>query len=127
MIKEIFGTFDGENMLAENGFTYNVPPNYASKSKLLEGDKLKLLILDNGEYKFKQIQPLPYINCVGQVVKINNEDTLGVIVNRQVFKILIASQTYFKLIPGLKISVRVPENPRTSWAVVDHVIDEEEN
>ena len=31
------GVFDGEHMIGEDGRKYLVPPNYASKSKLVEG------------------------------------------------------------------------------------------
>src|SRR5471030_2263459 len=38
----IEGTFDGQIMIATDGKQYPVPANYASKSKLVEGDVLKL-------------------------------------------------------------------------------------
>src|SRR5690606_16926125 len=42
--KIIEGVFDGENMVDDAGKKYPVPANYASKSKLVEGDMLKLTI-----------------------------------------------------------------------------------
>jgi len=53
--KVIEGVFDGEMMVAADGQTYSVPPNYASKSKLVEGDTLKLTIPADGSFVFKQI------------------------------------------------------------------------
>lgn len=42
--KSIDGVFDGENMVGEDGNPYPVPPNYASKSKLVEGDLMRVTI-----------------------------------------------------------------------------------
>ena len=38
----IEGTFDGQIMIGTDGKQYPVPANYASKSKLVEGDMLKI-------------------------------------------------------------------------------------
>ena len=46
--KIIEGVFDGQIMIGPDGKNYPVPANYASKSKLGEGDILKLTIGDNG-------------------------------------------------------------------------------
>ncbi len=45
--KVIEGVFDGQNMIGPEGKQYPVPANYASKSKLVEGDILKLTIADD--------------------------------------------------------------------------------
>ena len=39
-VKILEGVFDGQNMVGSDGRQYIVPPNYASKSKLVEGDIL---------------------------------------------------------------------------------------
>ena len=44
------GVFDGQNMMGPDGKKYPVPANYASKSKLVEGDVLKLTISDDGSF-----------------------------------------------------------------------------
>ena len=53
--KIIEGVFDGQNMVGSDGKTYPVPANYASKSKLVQGDILKLTIADDGTFMYKQI------------------------------------------------------------------------
>ena len=53
----IEGTFDGQIMLGSDGKQYPVPANYASKSKLIEGDLLKLTITSEGSFIYKQIGP----------------------------------------------------------------------
>ena len=49
----IDGVFDGEHMIGEDGRKYLVPPNYASKSKLVEGDLLRLNVSDSGKFIFR--------------------------------------------------------------------------
>ena len=39
--KVVEGVFDGQTMLGPDGKNYPIPANYASKSKLVEGDILK--------------------------------------------------------------------------------------
>ena len=42
-------------MIGPKDKIFPVPANYASKSKLVEGDRLKLTILPNGSFVYKQI------------------------------------------------------------------------
>jgi len=53
--KVIEGVFDGQNMVGSDGKIYPVPANYASKSKLVQGDILKLTIAEDGTFLYKQI------------------------------------------------------------------------
>ena len=55
--KIVEGVFDGQVMIGPDGKNYPVPANYASKSKLVEGDMLKLTITDDGGFIYKQIGP----------------------------------------------------------------------
>ena len=48
--KVVEGVFDGQTMLGPDGKNYPIPANYASKSKLVEGDILKLTIADDGSF-----------------------------------------------------------------------------
>lgn len=54
-IEGIIGTFDGVHLVDNNGNKYDVPANYAAKSRLVYGDTIKM-IEDNGATVFKQIQ-----------------------------------------------------------------------
>src|ERR1043166_8615745 len=63
--KVIEGVFDGQNMVGSDSKTYPVPANYASKSKLVQGDILKLTIADDGAFLYKQIGPIPRKQVVG--------------------------------------------------------------
>src|SRR6202790_578230 len=69
--KVIEGVFDGQNMVGSDAKTYPVPANYASKSKLVQGDILKLTIADDGSFLYKQISPIPRKQVVG-TLKLEN-------------------------------------------------------
>lgn len=116
--KIIEGVFDGQNMVGSDGKTYPVPANYASKSKLVQGDILKLTIADDGAFLYKQIGPIPRKQIVG-VLKLENGHYF-VDVNEKMYRVLLASVTYFKAKPGDQVSVNVPEDETTAeWAALE--------
>jgi hypothetical protein len=116
--KIIEGVFDGQNMVGSDGKNYPVPANYASKSKLVQGDILKLTISDDGSFLYKQIGPIPRKQVVG-TLKLENGHYFVEINGRQ-FRVLLASVTYFKAKPGDQVSVNVPEDDsQTEWAALE--------
>lgn len=116
--KIVEGVFDGQNMVGSDGKTYPVPANYASKSKLVQGDILKLTIADDGTFLYKQIGPIPRKQVVGQL-KLENGHYF-VDVNGKDFRVLLASVTYFKAKPGDQVSVNLPEDDSTAeWAALE--------
>lgn len=50
----IEGVFDGVNLICDNGEKHEVPANYAAKSRLVFGDRLKI-VEEDGKKVFKQI------------------------------------------------------------------------
>jgi hypothetical protein len=116
--KIIEGVFDGQNMVGSDGKTYPVPANYASKSKLVQGDILKLTIADDGAFLYKQIGPIPRKQIVG-VLKLENGHYF-VEVGEKMYRVLLASVTYFKAKPGDQVSVNVPEDDSNAeWAALE--------
>jgi hypothetical protein len=116
--KIIEGVFDGQNMVGSDGKTYPVPANYASKSKLVQGDILKLTIAEDGAFLYKQIGPIPRKQVVG-TLKLENGHYF-VDVNGKNYRILLASVTYFKAKPGDQVSVNIPEDDSIAeWAALE--------
>ena len=116
--KVIEGVFDGQNMVGSDGKTYPVPANYASKSKLVQGDILKLTITDDGSFLYKQIGPIPRKQVVGALILENGH--YFVEANKKRYRILLASVTYFKAKPGDQVSVNVPEDDlNAEWAALE--------
>lgn len=119
--KIIEGVFDGQNMLGPEGKQYPVPANYASKSKLIAGDVLKLTIAEDGSFIYKQIGPVERRKILGIVVQDERGD-YKVIAEGKPYKVLLASLTYFKAEPGDEITIVVPKDEESEWAAVEHVI-----
>src|ERR1700757_3343286 len=116
--KVIEGVFDGQNMVGSDGKTYPVPANYASKSKLVQGDILKLTIAEDGAFLYKQIGPIPRKQVVG-ALKLENGHYFVTVGNKD-FRVLLASVTYFKAKPGDQVSVNVPEDDASAeWAALE--------
>jgi hypothetical protein len=118
--KIIEGVFDGQNMVGPDGRVFPVPANYASKSKLIEGDILKLTISDDGSFIFKQIGPVDRKKIMGVVVK--DGDEYKVIVDDKSYRVLLASITYFKAEENDEVTIVVPRDKESTWAAVENVI-----
>ena len=119
--KIIEGVFDGQNMMGPDGKKYPVPANYASKSKLVEGDVLKLTIADDGSFIYKQIGPVDRVKKLGMLTQAENGE-YRVIVDGKSHKVLLASLTYFKAEPGDEVTIVVPKDTESEWAAVENVI-----
>src|SRR5579871_3750042 len=116
--KIIEGVFDGQNMVGSDGKIYPVPANYASKSKLVQGDILKLTIADDGAFMYKQIGPIPRKQVVGVLQQKNGHYFVDV--NGKDYRVLLASVTYFKAKPGDQVSVNIPEDDTNAeWAALE--------
>jgi len=116
--KVIEGVFDGQKMAGPDGKEYPVPANYASKSKLLEGDILKLTIADDGSFIYKQIGPIDRTQVIGTLVQ--HDGAYYVEANGREYRILLASVTYFRINVGDQVTIIVPtENPDATWAAVE--------
>ena len=114
----IEGIFDGQIMIGPDGKNYPVPANYASKSKLVEGDIMKLTITDEGKFLYKQIGPVERKTVIGTLVQ--HDDKYYVEVAGKEYQILYASVTYFRLRNGSQVSVTIPaNNDDATWAAVE--------
>lgn len=117
----IEGTFDGQIMIGTDGKQYPVPANYASKSKLVEGDMLKLTITPDGSFVYKQIGPVERKRLLGIV----NQDADGnyfIAAEGRAYRVLLASVTYFKVEPGDEVTLVVPRDIESDWGSIENVI-----
>ncbi len=113
--KIVEGDFDGQKMAGPDGKEYPVPANYASKSKLVEGDILKLTIADDGSFIYKQIGPTERKQIIGTLVQ--HDGAYFVEANGHEYRILLASVTYFRIAEGDQVTIIVPaDNPEAEWA-----------
>lgn len=116
--KIVEGIFDGQKMAGPDGKEYPVPANYASKSKLVEGDILKLTIADDGSFIYKQIGPIERIQIIGTLVQ--HDGAYYVEASGREYRILLASVTYFRINMGDQATIIIPaDNPEATWAAVE--------
>lgn len=119
--KVIEGIFNGQSMTS-SGKEYPVPANYASKSKLVEGDVLKLTITDDGSFIYKQIGPIDRERIIGRLVQQDNGQYVAITKDNRSFNVLLASVTYFKAKPNDEVTLVIPKNRPSSWAAIENVI-----
>ena len=113
--KEIEGIFDGLNMRGDDNHLYKVQSNYASKSKLLEGDRLILRIYTNGDMIYKVLELAIPIKFIAKFEdgKLWNKENQSFLVNPSVV-------TYFHLKNGDEVIALTSKNGR--WATVESAI-----
>lgn len=114
------GIFDGEEMIDSVGKKYPVPANYASKSKLVSGDKLKLIIAADGTFIFKQIGPIERKRLTGRLRR--TDDDWWVIAASKKYRVLNASVTYFKGLEDDEVTILVPKIGETNWAAIENCL-----
>lgn len=118
------GIFDGEKM-AGGDKHYDVPANYASKSKLVAGDLMKLIIQDDGSFIYKQIGPVERQKMIGTLSEISPKNCV-VECGKTQYRVLPASVTYFKASDGDKLTILVPKDSPSEWAAVENLIEKSE-
>jgi len=118
--KVVEGIFDGQNMMDGNGQTYPVPANYASKSKLVEGDGMKLTITDEGKFIYKQIAPLERKTIMG--VLIQEDGQYKVLAEGKAYRVLLASVTFYRAEVGDQVTILLPEEGEAQWGAIEAVI-----
>lgn len=118
------GVFDGTRMVGADGAFYPVPPNYSSKSKLVEGDLMKLTITPTGSFIYKQIGPIKRRRIIGELLKRQDGDTIlyDVLAQNHVYHVLSAAITYFKGEAGDEAAILVPESSPSKWAAVEYIV-----
>ncbi len=119
------GVFNGQTMTDKENKEYPVPANYASKSKLIPGDVLKLTIKEDGTFLYKQIGPIERKRVIGTLTY--EDGQYKVIANAKAYKVLLASVTYFKAEVGDKITLIVPEVEDTEWGAIENVLPKNES
>lgn len=117
----IEGAFDGQIMLGTDGKQYPVPANYASKSKLVEGDMLKLTITPDGSFVYKQIGPVERRHALG-IVSQDEHGNFHILIEGEPFRVLLASITYFRAEPGDEVAVVLPRDIEASWVAIENIL-----
>jgi len=113
----VMGTFDGENMITQEGEKIPVPPNYAAKSMLVYGDELKMV--EEGDRKiFKQVSKVRRKRAEGVMTK--KDGVWYALTDAGAYKISATAADYRELKVNDKVAVLVPENdPQADYGALD--------
>lgn len=121
--KIIEWVFTWEEMLGSDWNKYPIPVNYASKSKMVQWDKLKLTIDQAWKMTYKQIAPIEREVKSGLVTQ--DKGKFQVVCDWDVFDLLTAAVTHSKAEIWDTISVLLPKGKQASFAAIDAVIPKE--
>lgn len=116
----IEGVFDGQNMVDKKGAVHPVPANYASKSKLVPGDVLKLTVTDEGKFLYKQIGPVERRTVIGPLVHSNGQ--YQILAEGKAYNVLLASVTYFRASVGDEVTLIIPMDEDAQWGAIEAVL-----
>ena len=121
--KIIEWVFTWEEMLWVDENKYPVPVNYASKSKLVQWDKLKLTISGNGKMLYKQIEPIERETKSWLLTKENWK--YQVVVGSDTYNVLTAAVTHFKADIWDNITVVIPTWKQATFAAIEALLPKE--
>ena len=114
--KIIEGVFTGDDMLGADDNKYPVPVNYASKSKLVQWDRMKLTIEGSGRMLYKQIKQIDRETKVGLLTQ--DKGKYQVVADGVAYDVLTAAVTHFKCEIGDTVTVLIPAGKEaTFWAI----------
>lgn len=118
--KVIEGIFTGKDMLGADKNLYPVPANYASKSKIVEGSKLKVTIKSDGSYQYKIIDEIEFDTTTGTLIK--DAEHFMIISQQGIYQVLPASVTYLQAHVGDRIAIRIPRGIKATYATIDTLV-----
>lgn len=121
--KMIEGVFTWEDMLWADWVKYPIPWNYASKSKLVQWDKMKVIIDTAGKLKYKQIEQIDRETKVGLLTK--DWSKYQAVVEWETYNLITAAVTHYKANIGDVITVIVPKWKEATFAAVETIVPAE--
>ena len=117
----ITGMYDGSCMITISEEEYPVPANYASKSMLVPGDKLKLAINKDGSLIYKLIQQAPRTHIMGIIHKKNNK-YMALGADNKNYSLNTAAVTFFKAQCGDEVCMIINQNSEVNHAALECVL-----
>jgi len=116
------GKFDGYFMVWNNQKKYPVPLNYASKTKLVPGDTLKLKIMSEGKFVYKLIRPVERKHIKATLSKTDENKFVAMSEDGKVYFLNQAAVTFFKWKPGDELYIITNAEWTGGFAAIEAVI-----
>ncbi|MGL4759446.1 MAG: hypothetical protein ACRCXZ_08980 [Patescibacteria group bacterium] len=124
-LEVVEGYFDGENMIGDNGQIYTVPQNYASKTQLVIGDRMKWMLTPDREV-FKLIGQASRERIIGTFSMENDNYVVHCEKFQKSIKILKASATFAMKNLGLnfgdEVVIIIPRGVTPTWGAFSSVV-----
>jgi biopolymer transport protein ExbD len=107
-------------MLGADNNKYIVPVNYASKSKLVQGDRMKLTVEGSGKMLYKQIKQIDRETRVGLLTQ--DKGRYQVVSEGISYDVLTAAVTHFKAEIGDNVTVLIPAGKEATFGAIEAVM-----
>lgn len=121
-VQVVEGKFDGTFMIGNDGKMYPVPMNYASKTKLIPGDMLKLRIMEDGKLIYKVIGPAARKFLKAKLTKTEEGKFIALTEENKTFALNQAAVTFFKWNVGNEITIIINGGEDYAFAAIEAVI-----
>lgn len=116
-----FGYFDGKYMVTDEGEKFEIYSNYAAKSKLVYGDKMKMYVDDRGRNMFKQVEKIERKELEGFLTQ--HEDQWLFVTHSGSFKVSSAAVEHQNGKDGDEVVAIVPRDiADASFATLDRAM-----
>lgn len=102
---------------------YPIPVNYSSKSKLVQGDRMKLTIDASGKMLYKQIKQIERETKIGLLTQ--DKGRYQVVSDGKAYDVLTAAVTHFKAEIGDSVSILVPAGKEATFGAIEAVMPKE--
>lgn len=124
-VKVIEWVFDWYFMQWSDWKKYPVPLNYASKSKLIPGDVLKLRIMKDWKLVYKLIWPAPRKYVKATLSKTDDNKYIAITDDGKTYFLNLAAVTYFKWKPWDELSIIVNADWKWDFAAIEALLPSE--
>ena len=114
--------FDGYFMIGADQKKYPVPLNYASKTKLVPGDKLKLKVMEDGTLIYKLIWPAERRHIRAVLSQEEDQKFIAITDEGKTYFLNQAAVTFFKGRPGDEVYIIVNKEGIGSFAAIEAII-----
>jgi len=114
--------FDGYFMIGSDQKKYPVPLNYASKTKLVPGDVLKLKILSDWKFIYKLINPVERKHLRAVLSKTDDNKFIAVTDDSKTYFLNQAAVTFFKGKASDELYIVTNADGSGSFAAIEAII-----
>lgn len=125
-IKVVEWVYDGYFMVGSDEKKYPVPMNYASKTKLVPWDVLKLRIMQDGRLIYKLIWPAPKQFIKATLSRTDEAKFIAISDEGKTYYLNQAAVTFFKGKPGDELSIIVNAEGIWDYAAIEALIPQNE-